>query len=129
MAPILGKDADFQWNGVAISDIESIEFNGAPYDEEDTTAMNDAAHEVTFTLQNPQVTVVCRRNSADIGQNALITDSNAKTPRAVKVYEDGSKYWTWNGYAKYTISAPVGGVVKMTITVSGTSDGAVATYN
>lgn len=130
MAIILGKDADFQWNSVALADIESIQFNGAPYDEEDTTAMNDAAVEKTLTIQNPEVTVTCRRNSADTtGQNALITDANAGTSRALRVYEDGSKYWLWNGYAKYSISANAKGVVMLTITVSGTSDGTAASYN
>lgn len=127
---ILGKDASFKWNTVALADIESIDFNGAEFIEEDTTAMGDGAVENTPTVQNPQVTVVCKRNTADTtGQNALITDSNAKTPHAVVVMEDATGGWTWNGRAKYKIAANSKGIVMLTITVNGTSDGAIATYS
>lgn len=125
---LLGKDASFKWNTVALSDVESIDFNGAEYLEEDTTAMGDGAVETTPTIQNPQITVTCKRNGTDTtGQNALMTDSDAKTARALVVTEDGSNGWTWSGRAKYKIAANAKGIVMLTITVNGTSNGTAAT--
>jgi hypothetical protein len=129
MAIAPGSGASIQWNGSAVEELESIDLD-VGFEQVDSTKCGAAAGTNEYTVQNPKVTFVFKRDVAATVQNAIFADMAAKTARAVKVYETAAKYWTWNcRIASLKKGVNAKGLVVYTATIDGTSDGAAATYN
>lgn len=124
-----GSGTSVQWNGAAVEELESVDYD-VGFEQQDSTACGNAASKNESTVQNPKVTFVFKRDVAATVQNAIFSDFAAKTSRAIKVYETAAKYWTWNcRIASLKKSFNAKGLVVYTATVEGTSDGTAATYN
>jgi hypothetical protein len=128
MAILPGSGASFQWNAQAVEHWQSIDPE-ISFETPDCTDGGAAATMTLATVQNCRVTVTVIRDTESTVQNSIITDFLAKTARAWRFYENATKYYSATSYIEsLSFGTSPKGLVTMTFTVSGTSNGTAATY-
>jgi hypothetical protein len=130
MAILPGSGASFTWNNSAVEHWETIDPQ-ISFENPDATDGGMTATATQPTVQNCQITVTVKRDTASTVQNAVIADFLAKTARAWKFYENATKYYTGTSFIESLKVSPGGakGLVTMSFTINGTSNGTAVTYN
>lgn len=120
MAVKTGKSGAVKLSTNTVLEIDSWTLNAGP-NLADSAAFGDDWEEKTATLRKWTATAKGRFDITDTnGHAALVTAITGGSTVSLRLYEDGTKYWSGTAYVEGQFGQEVNGLVEVTYNFTGT---------